>query len=167
MPKLSIYTDPKKLGVFISRFWNAITMIESREEAVAFLKDILTPTEIRMVAKRLQIADMLAKGYSYQDIKVFVRVTNQTISSVSNKLNYGENGLIRLLLKLEKIDQDRQNKLEGKTGFVSQPRGLSRAMLNLAAFGFNKIIIRNNKIKSIKEANDKLIDTLVNHTKLK
>lgn len=75
------------------------------------MKDLLTPTEVRMFAKRLQIADMLAKGYKYQDIRNYVRVTDQTISAVNNKLQFGEDGLIKILQKLEKIDQNIQKKL--------------------------------------------------------
>src|SRR3989338_2540411 len=97
MPKFSVYTDPKKLSIFIYRFWDSITLLEGRDETIAFFKDLLAPTEVRMLAKRLQIADMLAKGYKYEDIRNHVRVTVQTISHVNNKLNYGEDGLIKIL----------------------------------------------------------------------
>ena len=116
MPRFSVYTDPKRLSIFINRFWDAITLIEERNEAISFLKDLLTPTEVRMLAKRLQVADMLAKGYKYQDIQNYARVTKQTIASINNKLNFGEEGLIKILQKLEKIDQAKQNKIEGKKG---------------------------------------------------
>ncbi len=156
MPRFSIYTDPKKLAFFIHRFWDAITLIEDREEAIAFLKDLLTPTEVRMLAKRLQIADMLAKGYKYEDIKTHVRVTVQTISHVNNKLNYGENGLIKILQKLEKIDNSRQDRLEGKRSIFAQPPGLGRATSNLAALGLAKVISHHKKISSIKSSRKKL-----------
>lgn len=152
MPRFSVYTDPKKLSIFIHRFWDAITLIEDRGEAIAFLKDLLTPTEVRMLAKRLQIADMLAKGYKYEDIKTHVRVTVQTISHVNNKLNYGDDGLIRILQKLEKIDQTRQDRLEGKGSIFAQPPGLERAASNLAAFGLAKVVRHHKKIGSIKSS---------------
>lgn len=150
MPRFSVYTDPRKLTAFIHRFWDAITLIEDREEAIAFLKDLLTPTEVRMIAKRLQIADMLAKGYKYEDIKTHVRVTVQTISHMNNKLNYGENGLIKILQKLEKIDKSRQDKLEGKRSIFAQPPELGRAASNLAALGVAKVVSHHKKISSIK-----------------
>lgn len=152
MPRFSVYTDPKKLSSFIHRFWDAITLIEDRNEAISFLKELLTPTEVRMIAKRLQIADMLAKGYKYQDIQNYVRVTKQTIASISNKLNFGEEGLINILKKLEKIDQAKQNKIEGKKNLFGQSTGLGRATSNLASLGLAKIIQRNKKVSSIKRA---------------
>lgn len=76
MTKVSRYSDPKRLSHFIHRFWSAITLLEDRSEVISFLKDLFTPTEIRMFAKRLQIADMLAKGYKYEDIRNYVRITD-------------------------------------------------------------------------------------------
>lgn len=153
MPRFSIYTDPKKLSIFIYRFWDAITLLEDRNTTMAFFKDLLTPTEVRMLAKRLQIADMLAKGYKYEDIKNYVRVTVQTISHVNNKLNYGENGLIKILQKLEKIDKSRQDKLEGKRSIFSQPPGMSRMagdLVKLGAMGIGKAVRHHRKISSVK-----------------
>lgn len=156
MTKLSRYSDPKRLSGFIHRFWNAVTLIEERNEAISFLKDLLTPTETRMIAKRLQIADMLAKGYKYQDIKNFVRVTEQTISSVNNKLQFGEDGLIKILKRLEKIDQTRQDKLEGKRSLFDQPAGLGRAVSNLTSVGISKSFKHHRKVRSVKDATEKL-----------
>lgn len=155
MPRLSRYSDPKRLSQFVHRFWNAMTLIEDRSEAISFLKDLLTPTEIRMLAKRLQIADMLAKGYKYENIHHFVRVTKQTITSVNNKLNFGEDGLIKILQRLEKIDQDIQKKMEGGRGVFDQPPGMGRMASDLLDLGLSQIAkkgIKNKKIRSVKEA---------------
>lgn len=105
-----------------------------------------------MLAKRLQIADMLAKGYKYEDIKTHVRVTVQTISHVNNKLNYGEDGLIKILQKLEKIDQSKQDRLEGKRNIFSQSPGVGRAASNLAALGLAKVISHHKKVSSVKSS---------------
>lgn len=109
-----------------------------------------------MLAKRLQIADMLAKGYKYEDIKNHVRVTVQTISHVNNKLNYGDDGLIKILQRLEKIDKSRQDRLEGKRNIFSQPPGLGRAASNLAALGLAKVVRHHKKVESIKSSREKL-----------
>ncbi|OGE30709.1 hypothetical protein A3C59_03265 [Candidatus Daviesbacteria bacterium RIFCSPHIGHO2_02_FULL_36_13] len=153
MPRFSVYTDPKKLSIFIHRFWDVITLLEERVEVIAFFTDLLTPTEVRMLAKRLQIADMLAKGYKYEDIKNYTRVTVQTISHVNNKLQFGENGLIKILQKLGKIDKARQDKIEGKRSIFSQPPGLGRMagdLVTLGARGVEKVIRNQKKIRSVK-----------------
>lgn len=151
MPRFSVYSDPKKVSYFINRFWNAVTLLEDRDEVINFLKDILTPTEIRMFAKRLQIADMLAKGYKYQDIQNYVRVTKQTIATVNNKLNFGNDGLIRILQKLEKIDQARQDTIEGKRNIFGQSPGMGRTASNLASLGVVKLVRHHRKVSSVKK----------------
>lgn len=152
MSKLSRYNDNKRLFQFINRFWDAITLLEDRGEVITFLKDLLTPTEIRMLSKRLQIADMLAKGYKYEDIRNYVSITVQTISSVNNKLSFGNDGLIKILQRLEKIDQKRQDMLEGKRSPFSQPPGMGRAAGNIAGALLTKTIRHHKKVNSIKSA---------------
>lgn len=150
MPRFSLYSDPKKVAQFINRFWDAVTLIEDRSEAVNFFKELLTPTEVRMLAKRLQIADMLSKGYKYEDIRNFVRVTAQTIASVNNKLNFGDEGLIKILLKLERIDKGRQDRLEGRRNILGQPPGLGKAAGNIVTSELGKFVRRKQKEFSVK-----------------
>lgn len=155
MGRLSKYNEPSRLTIFINRFWDAITLLEDRDEVIPFLKDILTPTEVRMIAKRLQIADMLAKGYKYEDIRNYARVTKQTISSVNNKLSFGSDGLIKILKKLEKIDQKKQDKLEGKRGILEQPPGIGRALGNIASEEIFKVIRHHKKVSSLTKRSNK------------
>ena len=156
MGRLSRYTDHSRLSQFINRFWDAITLIEDRGEAIAFLKDLLTSTEVRMLSKRLQIADMIAKGYKYEDIQNFVHVTGQTISAVNAKLEYGNDGLIKILKKLEKIDQKRQDKLEGKRSILAQPPGLGRSVSNIAVSEVGKLVRHHQKVESILKSKEKV-----------
>lgn len=119
MPRLSLVpVEAKRMAYFISNLWNTITLIESREEAVLFLKELLTPTEIRMLAKRIQIAKMLQEGYKYEDIRNHVRVTDSTISSVNNQLQYRDGGYIKIIERLIKLEIKRQERLEGKKSIL-------------------------------------------------
>lgn len=117
MPRLSsIPVEAKRMAYFISNLWNVVTLIENRDEAVLFLKELLTPTEIRMIAKRVQVAKMLMEGYKYEDIKTHVRVTTGTISSVNNQLLYQDGGYRKIITRLIEIEQKKQEKLEGQHG---------------------------------------------------
>lgn len=152
MPRFSIYSDPKKVSQFINRLWDSITLIEDRSETINFLQELLTPTEIRMLAKRLQIADMLSKGYKYEDIRNYVRVTVQTIASVNNKLNFGNEGLIRILKKLERVDQSKQDRLEGRRDLLGQPAGLGRSASSMVAGELDRFVRRKQKEASVKSS---------------
>ena len=117
MPRISrIQIDGKRLSYFISNLWNTITLIDNREEAVAFLKELLTPTEVRMLAKRIQIAKMLVEGYKYNDIIPFVRVTSTTISGVNNQLQFGDGGYQKIVERLIKLEQKKQKQMEDRMG---------------------------------------------------
>lgn len=107
MTKVSrIKLDAKHLGFFINNFWNLITLLENKDQTASFLKDLLTHTEMKMFAKRIQIAKMLMEGYGYQAIKGFVKVTDPTIAKINNKLETGGEGLKSAISYLQKIEKE-------------------------------------------------------------
>src|SRR3990172_3046744 len=94
MPKISrLAPDPRHIGIFVDNFWNAITFLENKEETKSFLRNLLTHTETKMFAKRIQIAKMLAQGYDYLTIRNCVKVTSGTIAHINNLLNTSGEGL--------------------------------------------------------------------------
>ncbi|KKR30651.1 MAG: hypothetical protein UT63_C0095G0002 [Candidatus Gottesmanbacteria bacterium GW2011_GWC2_39_8] len=111
MTKLSRYLpDPEHMGIFIDNFWNAITSLENKEEAKAFLKDLLSHTETKMLAKRIQVIKMLLEGYDYKSIQGYVKVTSTTISYLNNKLSSGGEGMKKVaerLIRIEKVNKDK------------------------------------------------------------
>lgn len=67
--------------------WEAIATVKSTKEVQTFLNDLLSPTEKTMMAKRLAIAALLLKGFSYESIKDLLKVSNETIAKVAVTLN--------------------------------------------------------------------------------
>lgn len=107
MTKISrIKLDPKHLGFFLNNFWNLITLLENKDQVKSFLKDLLTHTEMKMFAKRIQIAKMLLEGYNYQIIRNYVKVTDSTIARISNILGTEGNGLKIAISFLQKIESE-------------------------------------------------------------
>ena len=107
MTKVSrIRLDPKHLGFFLNNFWNLITLLENKDQVKSFLKDLLTHTEMKMFAKRIQIAKMLLDGHNYQTIRTYVKVTDSTIARISNLLEIGGDGLKTAINYLQKIESD-------------------------------------------------------------
>jgi len=103
------------MGYFINNFWNAVTLLEDKEEVENFFKDILSYTEIRMLAKRLQIAKMLLEGYDYQTIKRYVKVTDQTISKINDIFRRDGVGLEAAVNHLRKIEARREKQLRAQS----------------------------------------------------
>lgn len=78
------------------------------QEVEDFLEDFLSPVEQIMLAKRLSVAVLLAKGYSYDEIRKVLRVSPPTISQVAISLKYAGEGYKRVverLIKEEKIEE--------------------------------------------------------------
>lgn len=90
----------KDMDILIGQFWDAISSLNNQDEARELVEDLLTHTEIKMFAKRIQIAKMLIEKNSYKDITQKVKVTSGTISQVNNILNTRGVGLRRIVKTL-------------------------------------------------------------------
>ena len=77
-----------------------------KKAAQKLLEDFLTPTEKIMLAKRLAIAVLLAKDFSYEAIGEIVKVSRPTIARVSTCIRYKGEGykeFTERVLREEKI----------------------------------------------------------------
>lgn len=81
-------------------FKNTITNLRNPLDIEDFLEDFLSPVEKIMLAKRLSIAVLLAKGYTYPSIAHILRVTPTTIASVSISLKYSGKGYKKVVQKI-------------------------------------------------------------------
>jgi len=96
--------------------FESILKIKNKEEAEEFLGEFLTPTEKIMLAKRISVAVLLAKGYDYQQIRRILHVSPPTIAAVSASMKYTGKGylpVVKKLLKEEKIKEILLNVVEG------------------------------------------------------
>ena len=64
-------------------FINSIKNAKSHDEVISFLKDLLSPAERSMLAKRVSIAFILLENkYSYEDIIKTLKVSDGTVAKV-------------------------------------------------------------------------------------
>jgi len=80
-------------------FFRALANVRDPQDIEKFLFSLLGPTEKTMLAKRLGIALLLAKGYNYETIKEVLKVSQETISRVSGVLNYRSEGYEMVIKK--------------------------------------------------------------------
>lgn len=73
-----------KMGLLIEQLWRAFASLKNKEEVHDFLHDILTHTEIQMLAKRLQVVMLLEEGLTYKQIKDILNISEATISKIQN-----------------------------------------------------------------------------------
>ena len=108
-------------------FKETISHLTNPEDIEEFLHDFLSPVEKIMLAKRLTIAVLLAKGYSYPSIRQILRVTPTTIATVSLSLKYSGNGYKKMVSKIlsdEKKDNFWQ-KIEDVLAKIPNSKGSS------------------------------------------
>ena len=106
-------------------FERTFSHLKNSEDIKDFLEDFLSPVEKIMLAKRLSIAVLLAKGHNYQVISSILRVTSTTIATVSLSLKYSGKGyrnIVNKILKDEKIDNFWQ-KIEDVLAKIPQSKG--------------------------------------------
>jgi len=63
-----------------NEFINTISGLKTRDDISGFLRELLTPTERVMLAKRLAIIMMLKRGYSFRAIEKALKVSPSTSS---------------------------------------------------------------------------------------
>lgn len=88
--------------------FKAILHIESIDECSRFFEDICTIKELQDLSQRLQVAQMLNDGISYQEISKQTGASTTTISRVNRCLVYGGGGYSTILKKLNSPEADRK-----------------------------------------------------------
>lgn len=79
---------------------HAIVQAKSVSEAVLFLQDLLTKSEITVLSKRLRIAKLLISGASYEQIEKKLNVSHSTIAKIAAWLADRGEGFRNILNKL-------------------------------------------------------------------
>lgn len=101
MTKVSKYRINEKVEKQIRDiFAEIISQLSGKENVFTFFDDFLTETEKIVLSKRIAIAFMLKKNYSYEIIKSVLKVSQSTISIINLKLKYSGKGYHKILDKI-------------------------------------------------------------------
>jgi len=76
----------------IDQLFEAILTLRTVEECYQFFDDLCTINEIQSLAQRLEVARMLRKGSTYNQIEQETGASTATISRVKRCLIYGNDG---------------------------------------------------------------------------
>lgn len=101
MPVNSKLKDP-----VVDRLFQAILLLDNEEECYRFFEDILTISELRSMAQRLEVAKMLDRDETYTHIAEVTGASTATISRVKRCLNYGADGYRLILDRLKGIQDE-------------------------------------------------------------
>jgi len=109
------FSYPSKLSKkeqeeILFRFCQTISNIKNPIEAMNFVKDLLSPQEAEMLAKRIKIAELLLLGCDYGEIQKLLKTSPSTVARVSEWLKYSGDGYRMLIERLPKeTDSKKEN----------------------------------------------------------
>ena len=92
----------KEIPGQIDLLYEAVLALETPEECRAFFQDLCTVAELRAMAQRLAVAQLLDDGLIYNDILQRTGASSATISRVNRALQYGADGYKTVLPRLKK-----------------------------------------------------------------
>ncbi|MGL5416071.1 MAG: YerC/YecD family TrpR-related protein [Clostridium sp.] len=94
--------DSKLKNDELDLLFNAILELKDIEECYKFFEDVATINEIKSLAQRIHVAQLLKKKKTYTDIIEKTGASTATISRVNRAYNYGAEGYKIVLNRLEK-----------------------------------------------------------------
>ena len=92
--------NPKVYDENVRNLYRALLVLKNEDECGAFLEDLCTISEIKSMAQRLEVAQLLRKNEIYSAIAHKTGASTATISRVSRCLNYGTDGYGTVLARL-------------------------------------------------------------------
>jgi len=117
---------PKEKRIqMIGEFYDVINSLNGREEVRFFFKSLLTPEEIAMLMRRIEIAVLLSAKFKYEDIAEILNVSYSKISAVQRALQQDDNGYKIIIKRLIKNRKSRLKRMRKKEKDASDTSPLS------------------------------------------
>ena len=115
IPKLS----QREQEELLIGFCKALATLKTPEEAAQFLKDLLSKQEAEMLAKRIEIARLLIKGFTYENIKKALKVSYGTVARVSEWLATSGEGYRLVVSRIKEERTTSQEIIEEREKIIS------------------------------------------------
>ncbi len=80
--------------------FKAILSLEDVQECYDFFQDLCTMKELADMAQRVEAAQMLLAGKTYEQIVKHVEISTATISRINRCIQYGTGGYAKVLNRL-------------------------------------------------------------------
>ncbi len=90
--------DTKTNKKELDELYDALTKIETKEEAKAFLDDLLSKNELKSLSGRIHSAKMFLEGKTYVEVIAETEISSATLARVSKCVKSGK-GYNKILTK--------------------------------------------------------------------
>ncbi len=82
--------------------YRAFLTVQNEKECEKFLRDVCTISELKAMAERLEVAQLVDKGLTYRNINAKTGISTTTIARVSHWLHHGKGGYHIILNRLKR-----------------------------------------------------------------
>jgi len=125
-----LHSEDREL--ILNDFYNSFLLIENESELISYLNDLLSEPELEMLARRVQIARMLKEGFTYEEIRNALYVSEGTVASCAQSLKRGEGGLDLVATRLAGLNSESDEAPEESPAEseVSSPRTRTVPMIS-------------------------------------
>lgn len=89
---------------------DALVLCRTTRDVIAFLQDLLTLKETRVLSKRLRIAKLLLQGVTYEEIEEELHTSHGTVAKIAAWLSERGDGFREIIAKLPKVRQEYEYK---------------------------------------------------------
>jgi TrpR-related protein YerC/YecD len=96
---------------YLTELFAALRTLETLDEFQHFFDDLCTPAELRSMADRWRVVQLLRQGLSYRIINERSGVSTATITRVARSLTYGTGGY-RLALQRLADEKEREGDIQ-------------------------------------------------------
>ena len=110
MSKIKFYdVEIRERKRIVGELLEVISSLKNREEMFEFLFRLLTPSEVIMLARRMQIAKMLLENKKYDDICKKMHVSHRTIADIEGWLRENDKRANFVFKKIEALKKKGEN----------------------------------------------------------
>jgi len=88
------------------RLYEMLAKIDKASDMKIFLEDLCTINEVKQMAQRMQCAELMLNGDTYNQIMEKTDISSATLSRVSRCLQYGSGGYSKILAAFTKKQED-------------------------------------------------------------
>ena len=113
MARVSKYhLDDTRIKEIIGQLWNAFTLLEDKSEVKTFLSKFFTPTEILMLAKRLELLKLADSDLEVSELQRFTGVAKVTVYEWLDKHDGFEKDFHIIIDRLKELEERRLGRLK-------------------------------------------------------
>ena len=142
MARVSQYSlDDKRTQELIGQLWNGLTLLEDRNEVKTFISKFLTPTEILMLAKRLELLKLADSDLEVVQLVRLTAVSKKTVYDWIERYDGFEENFSFLIDRLKNLDKKYLERLKDRIAKTERTKLTKRTAIGGELIKFGAAVV--------------------------